>query len=117
MDLQIGGTSKFSITNNGTLSYVGNIKLTTAGNGFYIKEGSNATMGIATMVGGAVTVSTTKVTASSRIFLTVNGYGVLANLGGVYEDTSVRVAGTSFSIKSLNVLDTSNVAWMIVEPA
>lgn len=79
-----------------------------------IFEGTNATMGTATLVGGTVVVSTTRVTASSRIFLTVNG-GTLTNVGAVY--ISARTASTSFTITSVNVLDTSAVAWMIVEPA
>jgi len=82
-----------------------------------LREGSNATMGVATLVSGAVTISTQKVTSSSRIFLTVNGVGVLANLGSPYENTATRVVGKSFDIKSSNVLDTSSVTWLIIEPA
>ncbi len=92
----------------------GNIQMNTAGNGLYIKEGSNATMGTATLSAGTVVVSTTKVTANSRIFLTVNG-GTLTNVGAVY--VSARTAGTSFTITSLNILDASNVAWAILEPS
>lgn len=90
------------------------IKISTVGNGLYVKEGTNATMGIATLVAGTVVVNTTKVTANSRIFLTVNG-GTLTNVGATY--ISARTAGTSFTITSMNILDTSNVAWFIVEPA
>lgn len=90
------------------------LKLTTAGDGLYVKEGSNATMGTATLSAGTVTVNTTKVTANSRIFLTVNG-GTLTNVGTVY--ISARSAGTSFTISSVNVLDASDVAWIIIEPA
>ncbi len=90
------------------------VKLGTAGNGLYVKEGTNATMGLATLVGGTVTVSTTKVTANSRIFLTVQG-GTLTNVGDVY--VSARTAATSFTITSLNVLDASDVGWIIIEPA
>ena len=70
-------------------------------------------MGIATLAGGTVTVNTTKVTANSRIFLTING-GNLANVGTTY--ISARIAGTSFTISSTNSQDVSNVAWLIVEP-
>ena len=96
---------------NQTLS--GNLTLGTAGNGLKIKEGSNATMGVATLVGGTVTVSTTKVTASSRIFLTHQTVGGTVGAVGV----SARTPGASFVITSINVLDTSDVAWLIVEPA
>lgn len=89
------------------------LKLQIVGKGIYIKEGSNATMGVATLVGGTVTVSTTKVTANSRIFVTTQSAG--GTVAASY--ISARTAGTSFTITSMNVLDTSVVAWMIVEPA
>lgn len=92
----------------------GDIKLGTVGNGFYVKEGTNATMGVVTLSGGTATVNTTKVTANSRIFLTVQG-GTLTNVGAVY--ISARTAGTSFTITSLNILDSSDIAWLIIEPS
>lgn len=100
-----------------SLSTGGNMSLSVAGGGLYIKEGSNATMGISTLIGGTVTVSNTKVTANSRIFLSINSVGVLANIGIIYEDKANRIVGTSFIIKSSNVLDTSNISWVIIEPA
>lgn len=90
------------------------IKAGVVGKGLYVKEGTNATMGTATLSSGTVTVSTTKVTANSRIFITING-GTLTNVGSTY--ISARTAGTSFVISSTNILDASNVAWIIVEPA
>jgi len=91
----------------------GNLSLTTAGSGVVIKEGTNATMGVATLVGGTVVVNTTKVTANSRIFLTGEG-GNIVNLGSY--SVSARTAGTSFTILSSNVLDTNTVGWVILEP-
>jgi hypothetical protein len=91
----------------------GNLSLQTVGNGIKIKEGTNATMGNATLSGGSVVVSTTKVTANSRIFITDQG-GTITNLGILY--ISARTAGTSFTISSSNVLDASNVSWLIIEP-
>jgi hypothetical protein len=94
--------------------FASDVKLTTAGNGFYVKEGSNATMGTATANGTTeVTVSTTKVTATSRIFLTCQTPG--GTPSGVYYVSS-RSAGISFGFKSL-ALDTSTIAWIIIEPA
>ena len=60
-------------------------------------------------------VSTTKVTATSRIQLTIQSIGTVTvpTVIGV----TARTAGTSFTITSANVLDTSTIAWMIVEPA
>lgn len=91
----------------------GELKLATAGNGLYIKEGSNATMGRAALVAGTVTINTTKVTANSEIFLTNN-----VNGGTVGTPTvSARTAGTSFTITSTNAADTSTISWLIIEPA
>lgn len=111
--LTIGATTGTATIRNATLNANDDFKLPTVGTGIYVKEGTNATMGSATLVGGTVVVSTTKVTANSRIFLTnnVNG-GTLGSLS-----VSARTAGTSFTISSTNVLDTSTVAWVIIEPA
>jgi predicted enzyme related to lactoylglutathione lyase len=91
----------------------GNVSLSTVGKGLYIKEGTNATMGSAVLVGGTVTVSTTKVTAGSRIFLSVDAIGGTLGIVAV----SARSAGTSFTVTSSNALDTSTISWLIVEPA
>lgn len=98
-------------------SLLRNVKLTTAGDGIYIKEGSNATMGTGTLVGGTATISTTKVTANSRIHVTDTGGGVLANIGALYAPTASIVVGTSFVVSSSNALDTSTFNWIIFEPA
>ena len=98
------------------------LKFPIVGYGLIFTEGTNAIMGIATLVAGTVTVSTTKVTTNSRIFLTTQ------TLSGTEYGTvrvSARSAATSFAITSYrgnNTTtvasgDTSNVAWMIVEPA
>ena len=98
----------------GTATFDTDIKTTTAGKGLYIKEGANACMGTATLVAGTVTVATTKVTANSRIFLTVQSLGTVAIPTAIA--VTARVAATSFTITSAAVTDTSVVAWMIVEP-
>jgi hypothetical protein len=85
-----------------------------AGKGFKVKEGTNAKMGTLTLNGATeVTVNTTAVSATSRIFLTVQAPGGTP-AGVAY--VSSRVAGTSFGVKGI-ALDTSTVAWLIVEPA
>lgn len=89
--------------------------LSVAGNGLQIKEGANATMGLATMVAGTVTVNTTKVTANSRVQLTVQSLGTVTSPKPV--GVTARVAGTSFTITSGDATDTSTVAWTILEPA
>lgn len=82
-----------------------------AGNGIKIAEGSNAKMGTSTLSGGTVTVSTTAVTANSRIFLTAQTSGAAPGALRV----SAITAGTSFVITSTSGTDTSSVAWLIVD--
>ena len=114
-DLLAANITQWNVDITGNSAQRGNHKLTIAGAGHYVKEGLNATMGIATLVAGQVIVPTTKVTAVSRIFLTAKGQGL--NIGFVYENKGLRVPGTSFTINSLNVLDTQDVDWIIIEPA
>lgn len=103
----------WTLDGNGGLLLNGNITMNSVGKGLLVKEGANATMGTATLVAGTVVVSTTKVTANSRIFLTNQSLGGTAGFLRV----SARTAGTSFTILSSSGTDTSAVAWMIVEPA
>ena len=77
-----------------------------------LEDGSNKAMGVATLVGGTVTVNNTKVTANSRIFLTSQADGGTPGALRV----SGRVAGTSFTITSSSGTDTSTVAFQILEP-
>jgi hypothetical protein len=78
--------------------------------------GANAIVGNASMTGGTVvggfkrlTVNTTAVTASSRIFLTLTGQ----NNVGVYSVENI-IAGTSFEIVSSSTTDGSAVNWLII---
>lgn len=110
----VGTNQRFKLTTAGDAFFsTGDVSISTAGKGLLIKEGTNAKMGRATLVGGTVVVSTTAVTANSEIFLTTQTPG--GTLGAVY--VSARTAATSFTITSISAIDTSIVAWMIVEPA
>lgn len=111
-----GTTVRFILTEDGS------VIIPTVGGGLQIKEGTNACMGSATLVAGTVTVSTTKVTANSRIQITAQ------NTSGTeygFVRVSSRTAGTSFVITAYSggntttvaLGDTSLVAWEIVEPA
>lgn len=93
--------------------YTGNLLVNTLGRGIRIKEGTNAKMGIATLVGGTVTVGNTSVTANSRILLTSQSDGGTPG----WLRVSARSAGTSFTITSSSGSDTSTVAWQLIEPA
>lgn len=115
-DLVIGTNGLTYITlsaANNNVSIGKDLVLSTAGNKLKIAEGSNATMGVATLVGGTVVVSTTKTTASSRVFLT--GQDSSGTHGEL--TVSARTAGTSFTITSTSGTDTRSVAWIIIDPA
>lgn len=112
-DAGASGTTPQTRTTKVTISKVGNLVLTTAGQGLQLKEGSNARMGTAVLVGGSVTVANTSVTANSRIFVTSNADGGTPGSLRI----SARSAGTSFTITSSSGTDTSTVAWVMVEPS
>jgi hypothetical protein len=97
----------------GNVGSSGDLIASAAGKGIKIKEGSNAKMGTATLVGGTTTVNTTAVAANSRIFLTSQSDG--GTVG--FQRVSARTAGTSFTITSSSGSDTSTVAWIIFDPA
>jgi hypothetical protein len=84
-----------------------------AGKGLRIKEGTNARMGVATLVAGTITVANTSVTANTRIQLTIQNAS--GTIGTVY--VSAKTAGTSFVITSTNAAHTSSVLWELKEPA
>ena len=90
---------------------VGELFVEVAGKGLTVKGGANARIGTAILVGGTVTVANTNITAQSRILVTsqVDG-GVVGFLR-----VNNIVAGVSFDIVSSNALDTSTVAYWIVE--
>lgn len=111
----VGGITLSTPQDIATTSAVTFWKLTVAGAGMYIKEWTNATMGVATLVAGTVVVNTTKVTASSRIQLTIQSIGTVTVPTTI--GVTARTAGTSFTITSANIVDTSTIAWLIVEPA
>lgn len=92
-------------------SSTGNVLISTIGKGLQVKTGANAKIGTSVLVAGTVTVSNTSVTANSRIFLTSNVDG--GTPGSVR--VSAKTNATSFVITSSNPLDTSTIAWMIVE--
>ncbi|MFG2848485.1 hypothetical protein ACGF12_35800 [Kitasatospora sp. NPDC048296] len=98
---------------SGNLASDLNIVAAVAGKGFQIKEGANARMGVSVLVAGTVTVANTSITASTRVQLTIQSPG--GTVGVQY--VSARTAGTSFTITSNNVADTSTVAWLLIEPA
>jgi len=89
----------------------GNLLISTLGKGLQVKTGTNSKIGTVTLVGGTATVANTSVTANSLIFLTEQTTGGTVGFTRI----SAKTVGTSFTITSSNPLDTSVVAWMIVE--
>lgn len=75
---------------------------------------SNIRHGVITLVAGTATVNVSSVTSNSRIFLTTEALGTITSPTSV--SVTGRVPGTSFTITSANVIDTSVVAWLIIEP-
>lgn len=113
------GSNRLGLACNGVecgeFDATGQFIITIVGKGLSVKEGSNAKMGVSTLVAGTVVVSTTAVTASSRIFLTEQTLGTVAVPSAL--GVSARTAGTSFTILASAPTDTSTVAWMLVEPS
>lgn len=110
-----GALSGTTIAGTGDLTVTaGDLVANTAGKGLKVKEGANARMGTLTLTGATpVVVSTTAVSATSRIFMTTQD----ANGGTpTFCYVSARSAGVSFTVQGV-ALDTSIVAWLIVEPA
>lgn len=89
----------------------GNINLTTAGNKLKIKTGTNASAGTTeALIEGTITVATTAVTDTSIILLTAQTIGGTPGALAV----SARTAGTSFTITSSSMIDTSTVGFIII---
>lgn len=86
------------------------LQVGTAGNGITnIRYGTSGAM-----TSGAVTVSDTGATASTRYFLTAHALGTVSVPSAYY--VSARSAGTSFTITASAATDTSTIDWMAVEP-
>lgn len=112
----VGTMISGNMTNYDVSAGLGNLVVSTIGKGLQIKEGTNAKMGVsAAMTAGSIVISTTAVTANSRIFLTPQTLGTVLRPAAV--GVTARTAGTSFTITSSDATDTSTVAWMLVEPS
>lgn len=109
----VGGFYAMGLSTIGDLTVRGTLNTSVAGQGVRVKEGANAKQGTAVLVAGTVTVANTSVSANSRIFAFCNIPGGTPG----WLQVSARVNGTSFTILSSNVADTSTVAWEIFEPA
>lgn len=107
----LGGGGLNVVSTTGIKVAGGALDVSTAGQGLKVAEGSNAKQGTTTLVAGTVVVANTSVTAASRIFLSNISPGGTAGFLVV----SAISAGTSFTILSSNVADTSVIAYEIFE--
>ncbi len=100
------------------LQVTGNINISTVGGKLKIATGSNASVGTSSAIGsggtpGRITVLTTAVTGTSKIFIT----GIDTNTGTVTNgalSVGTIVNATSFDINSSLTTDTRTVNWFII---
>lgn len=109
------GVERYRWTSAGISITSGALAVSTVGSGLQVKEGTNGKQGTCTLVAGTCTVSTTSVTANSRIFLTAQSLGTVSVPSGY--GISARVAGTSFTVLASVPTDTSVIAYELLEPA
>lgn len=110
------------LTVGSDVSSGGNLIASAAGKGLYVKEGSNARMGTATLTAGTVTIANTSVTANTRIFLnrySINGSTALGllSVGTVTASTSFVINALKEADATTQTNDVSIVHWILVEPA
>ena len=107
LDIQdSSGVSKLKVSNAGVTT----LDALTIGGVILITAGSNKNTDDITLVAGTKTVNNTRITASSKVFLTCKtpgGVQGFLSLGAI-------VAATSFIINSSNVADTSIVSYLII---
>jgi hypothetical protein len=92
----------------------GSLDVSTAGQGLRVKAGLNCKMGTGVLVAGSAVVANTSVTANSEIFVQDTGTGGAASLGSLA--VSAIVPGTSFTVTSSLITDTSTFNYLIMEP-
>lgn len=104
------GGSTIGFFDTGTFTSQQNVVMNTAGKGLFVKQGTNATFGTATLSGnGSVNVSTTVITASSGIYLSPFGVASSAVVA-----VTTRTVGAGFTVASSSAADTRTFAWFIV---
>jgi len=117
-----GGTITDAVPNQGTKLVNGIMGYQNVPSSYYqnLSVGANATgisnfrMGQAVLSGGTVVVTDANVTASTKIFISVNTLGTIA-IAAAY-DATTRTPGVSFTIKSSSGTDTSTVDYIMIEP-
>lgn len=119
----LGTSNLLTLSTAGALTLASGLIFSTAGSRITYKSGANAATGTATLVAGTVTVSTTAVTANSKISLTRASVGATGAAATGNLVVGTVTAGTSFVINSvqaadataLQATDVSTVNWVIDE--
>lgn len=111
-----GIASRIAIDSSGDMTVSGRITASSGltyavGKTMSITSGTNQRAGDATLVGGTVTVSNTTVTANTRVLLTRKTSGGTIGTAITYTVS----AGTSFTITSDSILDTSTFSYFLLE--
>lgn len=103
--------SVLKLGNDKVATHTGDVKITTAGKGYFVQSGANAKAGTLVANGSTgVTVSTTALTANSTVTFGLKTVG--GTTAPVYMDTVNP--GTGFTIKS-TAGNTSTYNWVIVD--
>ncbi len=106
----IASTTTLTATLGNITATNGNLVLGTAGNKLQIAVGTNGSVGVTpAMTTGAVTVSSTAVTANSIIL-----YSVVTPGGSLGTYTLTKSAGVSFTITSSSATETSTFNYLII---
>ncbi len=99
----------------GLVATAGNLSLNGVTSKININASTAATASLGTtsaLTGGAITVSTTAITANSLVFFTTNTLGTITAPGSYR--VSARTPGVSFDIQSSSPADTSTVDYWII---
>lgn len=105
-----GGTGQANTTNLFSFYGDGRFVFNTVKGGIQYKSGANARAGDATLSGGTVTVANTSITANTRVRAFSQSDG-----GTPGWLRASLIVGTSFTITSSSVLDTSLITWVLYE--
>lgn len=108
-----------SLSVSGSTIFNGNTTITgllTVTGSFLLRSGStNDIVGTSLpMVAGKIAVTTTAVTANSKVFVSYNTYAGGGGSGSVYVPSTSIIAGTKFGITSSYAGDTSTVNWFLI---
>lgn len=111
--------SNGAVTNNYAIGADGNLALVTAGNKLFIKEGSNGSMGQATLVAGTKAITITGVTTSTRAFIGFVSAGGTVTTTWQYKTVCTANTLTITAIDNTgttNTSDTSVINYFVIEP-